>query len=149
MDQAPPPVPFVVLGRSFEHGGRGWRQRWRRRRLASDGNSGGRGRSRGGKANAQRMHSLLNGVMQERDVIFTWRNRLGYPAHTGLMCLSIYEVRLRLCSNNIVIYATVPQCKSDVTSIILFSDTKPKLEKKFLQPTRSESFFFLSCQTDK
>ncbi len=31
---------------------------------------GGSGRSGGGKANAQRMHSLLNVVMQERDMIF-------------------------------------------------------------------------------
>ena len=29
-----------------------------------------------GKANVQRMHSLLNSVMRERDVIFfTWRNQ--------------------------------------------------------------------------
>jgi hypothetical protein len=66
---APTPVSVVVLGCSFEHGRRGWRQRWWQRRLASDGGSRGRGRSGGGKANVQRMHSLLNGVMWERDVI--------------------------------------------------------------------------------
>jgi hypothetical protein len=47
---APPPVPVVVLGSSFEHGRRGWRGRWWQRRITSDGDSGGRGRSGGGNA---------------------------------------------------------------------------------------------------
>ncbi len=34
---------------------------------------------------------------------------IGYPAHTGLMCLSVCPVQLRSCSTNIVIDVTAPQ----------------------------------------
>ncbi len=40
---APPPVPVVVLGRSFEHNRRGWQWRWWLRRLTLDASAGEEG----------------------------------------------------------------------------------------------------------
>ncbi len=56
--------------------------------------------------------------------LFTWRNQLGYPAHTGLIGESVRPIRLRLCSTNIVIDKTAPQtqkqCHINHIIIIVF-----------------------------
>ncbi len=62
------------------------------------------------------MWSFLCIVCPLRIPIPSGGTNLGYLAHTGLIGESVREIRLRSCTN-IVIYATVPQRKSDVISI--------------------------------